>query len=378
MPALIGRSVTLRQGALVPPIQATADLVLSSTYALYVVTGAVVQLETLGTLRLYATASTYGTANGVNGTLSGYSFAARCGSAVSGTLSEPTLSFSATTHIWATMNLALSGYSFSSSGTTDTLARVTGTLRGPYALSSQCGAGVTGTLPTLTIISTAVVDALARVTGTLPRASLVAHATQDEYARVVGILPALRIAPSAVVIATLPRATLFATASGAVSVEYEAYSFSLLKGRDGEIHAYATHYTNFPFDRMVRFNDKYYGVAADGLYELNGDTFDGAPIVATVQTVPTDFGAFELKRPFSLYMGGRVGADFRVSVVAAETKTYSHNYLPVQKQGARNYRTLFGKGERARYLAYAFTNTDGGDFELDDITPEIAVLRRRA
>jgi hypothetical protein len=119
-------------------------------------------------------------------------------------------------------------------------------------------------------------------------------------------------------------------------------------------------------------------VAADGLFELGGNTFDGTPIVAVVQTAPTDFKSRELKRPFSLYMGGRVGADFRVSVVSAEIDVDSYVYRPVDKTGARNYRVLFGKGIRARYLAYVFTNIDGGDFELDDFTPEIAVLRRTA
>jgi hypothetical protein len=169
---------------------------------------------------------------------------------------------------------------------------------------------------------------------------------------------------------------MFVATGGSQSVVYEAYSITLEDGRDG-LEAYTTHYTNYPFDRIVRFNGKYYGVAADGLFELNGDTFNGAPIVSVVETAPTDFKQRTMKRPVSLYLSGRLSADVKVSVTSAEEDTNRYTYKPVVKTGSRTHRVLFGKGVRARYIAYALTNTDGGDFELDDITPEIVVMERR-
>jgi hypothetical protein len=162
-----------------------------------------------------------------------------------------------------------------------------------------------------------------------------------------------------------------------VAVTYEAYSVSLIKDDKGE-QAHTTHYTSYPFDRIVRFGSKYYGVATDGLFELTGDLFDDVPIVAVVRTGETDFKVREMKRPISMYVAGRVGGDFSVAVTSAETKEYAYTLRPVNKTGARNYRVLFGKGIKARYLSYTLTNTRGEDFDFDELTPEVAVLRRTA
>jgi hypothetical protein len=374
MPTLVGKLATTRSGEITPPNE--GDVVLEIGYSALIICGTKVYIEPVDRYGLYSLGYAEYDTKGFFGELSGYSFYAQGGGQYYKTLPKLTMSASGEASQLGSAVLALSGYSATITGTTDAYARLDKALP-KLTLVARSGGHVVGTGPTLVFSGSGMTDAMGRLTKVLPKLTLVSSGTVDNHGSVVGILPSREIAPSGVLRGTLPRATILIIGSQALAA-YEAYSFTILKDSKGVETARATHYTNYPFDRIVRFGNKHYGVAVDGLFELAGDTFDGDPIVATVETAPTDFGARELKRPFSLYIGGRVGADFVVSVKSAEVKQNSYVYRPFDKTGARNYRTLFGKGIRERYLAYAFTNTDGGDFELDDITPEVAVQRRTA
>lgn len=377
MPELLGRGATTYQGILTPPINGTAALVHKGKYSIKAICGSKVTLRPVDRYNLFSLGYAGYDTKGFLGELSGYSGTARGGGHLRKTLSLLILSASGTTTQSGSALLRLSGYSVNIRGTTDAYGRLQKTLPKITGVA-QGGGRAVGVGPKLTIVSSGKTDKIAKVIKTLPKLRLVASGTVDNRGGVVGILPGLEIAPSGVMRGgLLPRATIYILGSQALAA-YEAYSFTMVKDSKGVESARATHYTNYPFDRIVRFGSKYYGVAVGGLFELAGNTFDGTPIVATVETAPTDFGARELKRAFSLYIGGRVGADFVVSVKSAEVNDDSYVFRPFDKTGARNYRTLFGKGIRERYLAYAFTNTDGGDFEVDDITPEVVVQRRTA
>jgi hypothetical protein len=374
MADLIGRSVTTRQGVITPPNQGGATLTLSGySFSSYSAAALVYTLQDKYALFAYGLTE-ISPPSGAKLRLSGYEFYAYGG----GTrLTAPLCLFTASgyTDLFAGVTLQLSGYTLNALGTTDAAGGVAHTYTGTYTFASLGGGNAAGTLPRTTVAASGTADKLGQVTGVLPRATLVASGYGDNLGQVVGVLPTLTIAPSGRIVATLPRAMFVAT-GGSQSVVYEAYSVTLEDGREG-LETYTTHYTNYPFDRIVRFNGKYYGVAADGLYELSGNTFDGTEIVSVVQTAPTDFGQRTMKRPVSLYLSGRVGADFRVAVTTAEETTNRYTYKPVQITGSRTHRVLFGKGVRARYISYTLTNTDGGDFELDDMTPEVVVMERR-
>lgn len=372
---LLGRVTTTRQGVLTPPIWGTATLTLSG-YSLAAYSGAYLNevLENKYALFSYGNVGV-ASQNGFDGTLSGYSFESRCGGAAALELSLPTFTATGTPEQIGEAELELSGYSLSATATVSAGGGVSKTYTGQYALSALGGAQARGTLPRPTVAASGTADRLGQVVGVLPRPTLLASGYGDNLGQVVGVLPTLTPTPNGRVIAVLPRAMFVAT-GGSQSVVYEAYSVTLNSGKEG-LQAYTTHYTNYPFDRILRFGGKYYGVAADGLFELSGDTFNGTAIVSVVQTAPTDFKQRTMKRPVSMYMSGRVGADFKVSVISAEEDTNRYSYKPVQKTGSRTHRVMFGKGVRARYIAYALTNTDGGDFELDDLTPETVVMERR-
>lgn len=214
----------------------------------------------------------------------------------------------------------------------------------------------------------------------LPSLQLVASGTKYGTGKLIANLPSFKFAPSGAMRAGVhfPSLTLYARGGSAVTAAYEAYSVSLFRENAGEEKAYVTHYTDYPFEQIIRFGLKYFGVSKDGLFELTGDRFDDRPIIAFIRTGETDGGIRQVKRPISLYVAGRLGGDFVAAVTPSELKDYEYHYHTFDKTGARNYRVLFGKGLRARYLAYTFTNPNGEAFDLDEITPEVAELRRTA
>lgn len=160
-----------------------------------------------------------------------------------------------------------------------------------------------------------------------------------------------------------------------VTVEYEAYSFELQETEKGTQTA-ATRYTNYPFSRIVRWRGHYYGMSTDGLYLLEGDDFDGTPIVSVVKTGFTDDGKTEMKQARSLYFSGRIGADMTVTAYADELTDDGYDYSPASLDGAKNHRVLLGRGIRARYFAFGFTNFDGGDWQLDGLRPLLDPTKR--
>jgi hypothetical protein len=314
---------------------------------------------------------------GFHGQLSGYSLTALGGAQARMELPALTGTGTGLTRLIGRLDAKLPVCTLSITGTVTRVGRANLTLKAPYTLVAYGGATGAGTLPSATLSAHGLTGVVGGVDRPLPRLTLVASGTIQNFGSLDATLPTLQSAGSGVLRSYLPRLTLYAISSSGAAVAYEAYSISLIKDDKGDM-ACTTRYTTYPFNRIVRFGAKYYGVATDGLYELSGDTFDAAPIVAVVRTGETDFKAREMKRPISLYLAGRVGGDFSVSVNAAEVKDYTYAYHPVNKTGARNYRVFFGKGIRARYLSYAFTNSRGEDFEFDELTPEVAVLRRTA
>lgn len=312
-------------------------------------------------------ASTIGTLPSVSG--EGYAG----GSAPLKSADKYGMSASGTAVIVGALDKTLPALTGAGSGQADLVAGLSVTHGGGYLADARGGAVAALQAPQATLTASGTVDWLARCSGTVYALQITASGSVEYVGKCDGLLPALQVSNVGLLLATLPRLTLRATGTTSVTVEYEAYSFTLL----GEGVA-ATRYTNYPFDRIVRWRDKYLGVGADGLYELDGDDFDGAPIVASVQTAETDFGHPGFKRFPSMYFNGRVGADFDVAVVTAESEVNEYTgYRPVIKSGAGTHRVIFGKGIRAHYASYKFTNLAGEEFTIDSLSPLVEPLRRK-
>jgi hypothetical protein len=315
---------------------------------------------------------------GFNGTYSGYSLRALGGAQTPGLqLSGYSFSATGTTTILGEFTGKLSGYSLSATGTATALGHGALVYSG-YSLSALGGANAALVYNgTYKLTAHGYAGNTGEFNGVYSGYSMSATGTQRNFAVVRGILRGLTVQNSGRFQRTAPRFTLVATGHNLESTPvYEGYAVTFASGRQGPEYA-TTRYATFPFERIVRFGGTYYGVATDGLFALGGDDFDGDPIISVVASAETDFGDRHQKRPVSIYLSGRMGADVDVSVTSAEVETDTYPDRAVAS-GSRNHRARFGKGIKARYLAYGFTNTDGDDWELDELTPELEILRRTA
>ncbi|WP_155837287.1 hypothetical protein [Herminiimonas sp. CN] len=207
------------------------------------------------------------------------------------------------------------------------------------------------------------------------------HAENFGVARLVG--PRLRPAGSGAARLVNPGYRLVAYGSAVVALEYEAYAVNLLTGLDRNPQNQfdpdvreVTHYTNYPFTQIVRFHDHYYGVAADGLYLLEGDTDAGAPIAWSLRTALTDAGSKQLKRVRSVYIGARLISQVEVTLVVGEEQNLTYSYTTPRSSTAQNYRQVFGKGVRTRYFALELADPAGGFIEIDSLDLENEILER--
>ncbi len=113
---------------------------------------------------------------------------------------------------------------------------------------------------------------------------------------------------------------------------------------------------------------------ASGLYTLGGDTDNGVSIVAEIVTGETLWGASLKKRLEQVYFStprSEGEGELIVHARSVSDEVTEHRYaFPLR--GSGQSRGTPGKGIRANYLAFGFSNPAGDDFTLDRI--EVAVV----
>lgn len=243
-------------------------------------------------------------------------------------------------------------------------------IRGRWIVRGYGGAAGAIELPTITVQGSGVVGRSASGASALPRITVSGSGDVGFVAIGALTLPAIAMVSTGRGSAVMPRFTAAGVASITVATTYEGYNFTFAGDR-----VLASHLTDFPFRKIVRFKNRYLGVADDGLYELTGDTFDGEPIVADVITGEDDFGRSELKRIPSVWINGRTGRRIAMSLIVGEDHLEEEGDV-LDQDGVRNRRVKFGKGNRGRYHSVRFRNTDGDAFAIASLEPEIKVLRR--
>jgi hypothetical protein len=135
-----------------------------------------------------------------------------------------------------------------------------------------------------------------------------------------------------------------------------------------------TRYTNYPFDRIVRYKNSYFGMNSTGLYLLEGTTDNGTAISYEVKTAMTDFDSPQKKTVEMAYFGARFGAA-TISLHVGESGTESYSYTTPRGAAAQNYRQAFGRGIKSRYYALSVAGSE--TFSLDTLTLNIAELARK-
>lgn len=193
-----------------------------------------------------------------------------------------------------------------------------------------------------------------------------------------GELPMMEPGPYGRIQLVMPMGELTLIGTAVVAVTYEAYAVNLNHKGVKEPVDEVTRYTNFPFERIVRYNNSYFGVAADGLYLLEGTTDHATPAIQIpweFKTHMTDFENPKEKTIVSAYFGGRLGKAETITLYAGEKAEKAYKYKTARGSTAQNHREKFGRGIKARYFAIGANGADG--MELDNIEFNIHTLTRR-
>lgn len=134
-----------------------------------------------------------------------------------------------------------------------------------------------------------------------------------------------------------------------------------------------TEYRNYEFNSFAKIGNRYIGASESGLYELLGDTDEGASIVARIKGGFLQFGGTHLSRLSAAYIATRGEGDFVLRIITGEGATY--NYA-VSTRNMRSVKVHMGKGQRARYFSYELISA-GQDFDLDTLEFVPVVVQRR-
>lgn len=255
-----------------------------------------------------------------------------------------------------------------------------------YAPSAQAyaqgGHTLDVSLPAATVTASGTVGGVASASITLPVPVVVASGYREDTWRLIAVLPALQVMPSGRMVAQAPRASVLATGAPVLAVTHEAYVLNMNQPLDDNPrnnfeskNEQVTRYTQWPFTQVVRFGDRYFGVAADGLYELGGDTNDGQAIAWDFETCITDFKDPHKKTVASVYVGGQAGPVVTYTLVSGDDPDRTYPYSTTKTVEKRNHRQKFGLGRRARY--YALGMAGEGDLAVDNIELELVGTTRR-
>lgn len=138
-----------------------------------------------------------------------------------------------------------------------------------------------------------------------------------------------------------------------------------------------TQYSNYAFNSLAQFNGRYFGASGSGIFELVGDTDDGAPIASVVRLGITDFNTTFLKAVDRLYVGYRALKDMLVRVFTDETTITSYTLPATAETGIHTGRVKVGKGLSSRYWQIELQNTAGADFQIDVVDVKTTPYQRR-
>jgi hypothetical protein len=261
-------------------------------------------------------------------------------------------------------------------GTVSVMGR--GQVTGPMPnLVGYSGAVLSITTSSATIAASGTSGSISGVSLTLPLFDLAVSGTSRTQAYADLISPAARLGAQAQAWLIAPGAQLTAVGTAVVAVTYEAYALNLnhTPRRGEEPVDELTHFTNYPFDRIVRYKNSYFGMNSTGLYLLEGTTDLAAPVAWSMQTAFSDFDSPNLKTLSMAYFGGRFGPVTTIELLVGEANTESYIYTTPLDATAKNYRQPFGRGAKARY--YALAASGSNEMTVDSIVFNIDTLLRR-
>ena len=271
---------------------------------------------------------------------------------------------------YGVLQQSLPAFSISAAATTGSTGQLSSVVFLAPGLLGYGAADMAALVPGFTAAASATTGGIAELQGRLPSFSLYSTATSDATAQLNGQLPLFAM-QWAQLDGQFPR---FGLASApAVIAPQVGVEASVLQPVNWCINlstGETASYTQFPFQRVVRFADGFYGVNASGLYRLGGETDAGQPIAVTLETAPMDFDSLLMKRVPYLYVGmtqGQARITSMTDGVAYGPFATEHGHKRVQ----------LPRGAKGRYWGFRLVNVQGGPFRLDKLDVVIETTTRR-
>lgn len=113
----------------------------------------------------------------------------------------------------------------------------------------------------------------------------------------------------------------------------------------------STRYTNYPFMHIITIGGRPYGVAADGLYLLEGTTDNGLNISASVTTKQFDFESYHSKSISMLYLAS--------DTLTSTTAIVDDVAMPANPSSFNGRRVKLSRGAKGRYWQFKIDNIVG-------------------
>ncbi len=136
----------------------------------------------------------------------------------------------------------------------------------------------------------------------------------------------------------------------------------------------STNYSNYAFNSFALWDNQYYGASPEGVSMLDGDTDDGAPVVASMSFGTRDFGTRNKKTIQNAYVGTAGDGNIYIKLLA-EGRSFLYRVRDYN-ENIQQQRFTFGKGLRTNYVGVELYNENGADFEIDNLTFMVADMTR--
>ncbi len=127
----------------------------------------------------------------------------------------------------------------------------------------------------------------------------------------------------------------------------------------------STRYTDYGFNSYFLRSGHYYGVAADGIYLLEGEDDAGIVIDSTITLGNTTAGTAKLKQVPAIYLGVTSSGKMLVKTeVDGAVRIYEAR---ASRANLHNQRADLGKGVWGNNWTFSIMNQDGCDFDLASV-----------
>lgn len=139
----------------------------------------------------------------------------------------------------------------------------------------------------------------------------------------------------------------------------------------------STAYEAYPFNSFARIGGRYYGAAEGGVFELDGDTDNEAPIEAYMNLGRRSFGTNVLKGISHAYLTTSGEGHMLLRVTTPKGEQYTYRTRRAAEDVMAVERVDLGRGLRAHFLNLELMNEGGADFELERAEFLVTELNRR-